>query len=282
MKTLLFYFLTLILSSAQLIVKVQPVKDQFVAHEDVVISLSITNRAGKTMTLRGDNNKNWLSINLKNQSGEILPYINGNPAFKAVVLPVGQTVEKKFVMNGIYDVTRYGRYSVQANIKLPGDTTNSIPSNSDQFLITAGRTLFSQRVGLPNTANERKIEVIKFNGSKKAAIYVKITNEYNGEVESCKALSTIVPFSDPKGALDKNNSLHLLYLIRPDLYTHVVVSPTGKIVKRSYHKHGAIGDPRLDSFEDGSVQVGNTVPWDPTSDGAGNTRKASERPTLSN
>ena len=136
-----------------------------------------------------------------------------------MVIAAGQTVKKKIRLSDYYDLTKYGRFQAIAYVKLPGQSQGAMRSNNTQFLVTSGRTLFSQKIGLPNTANARKYEVINFNGADKTEIYVRITNEYTGRVIACAALSTYVTFREPKAALDGKNNLHLLYLITPTLFT---------------------------------------------------------------
>ncbi len=61
--------------SAQLVVNMKPEKDQFVAHEEVNLVLTITNRAGKTLTLRGHKRQNWLDITKKETSSPFAPML---------------------------------------------------------------------------------------------------------------------------------------------------------------------------------------------------------------
>ena len=281
MRTILTFLLLTSAAFSQLIIGLKPDKDQFVAHEAVTLTLSITNRAGKTITLQGHDRKNWLDFNLYNQEGNLLPYKGAAPTFKAVKIAAGQTVQKKIEISDFYNLTRFGNFKAQALVKLP-NSNSAISSKNVLFLITNGRTLFSQKIGLPNTGSARKYEVIQFNGSKTTEIYVKTTNEYTGRVTSCEALSAIQTFRDPKAALDKHNHLHLLYLITPTLYIHHVVAPTGSVIKRNYHKQGAYGSPRLESFSNGEVKVAGTIPVDPNKakKAASEQRKASDRPKV--
>lgn len=281
MKSLLTLLLLSLLSSAQLVIELKPEKSQYVAHEDVNLILTITNRAGKQLTLAGEGRNNWLNINVYNQGGDLIPYRHKFPAFKAVIVAAGQTVQRTLTISDFYDLSSFGRYRATAFVAIPkADAT--VRSKYSQFLVTSGRTLFSQRVGMPNTPNSRKYEVINFNGSEKTEIYVRITNDYTGQVTSCQALSTFTSFRKPQAALDRSNNLNLFYLITPTLYTHVIVTPTGKIAKRNYHRAGAIGEPRLEAFANGDVKVAGTIPFDPTArkKEIDQQRKASDRPNL--
>jgi len=281
MQTFLIFLLLTSAGFSQLIIGLKPEKDQFLAHEPVKLTLSITNRAGKAITLQGFDRKNWLDFNLYSQDGNLLAYRGDAPAFKAVKIAAGQTVQKKIEISEFYNLSRFGRCRAEAFVKLPNSET-ALGSRNVQFIITSGRTIFSQRIGLPNTGSARKYEVIQFNGKSNTQVYVKVTNEYTGNVTSCKPLSVIQTFRTPKAAIDKQNNLHLLYLITPTLYIHHAVTPTGNIVKRDYHKQGSFGEPRLESFANGDVKVAGTVPVDPKKEkkAVESQRKASDRPKV--
>ena len=263
MKTILILLALTLQAVAQLNVSIKPTKKQFVAHEDVTLTLSITNRAGRTVTLQGKQMINWLNLNIYDQNRSMLPYREKAPNYKALVIPAGGTSTKTLNISDWYDLSRYGNYSITADVSLPGNTNDAVRSNSSRFTITNGRVLATQKIGMAGTASARKYEVIKFNGDSKTDIYVKITNDYTQQVMSCKAISQTIPYKEPKIALDSSNNLHLLYLITHQTYVHHVIAPTGKISKRSYHKPGAYGDPRLIAFAKGDVKVAGSIPFDP-------------------
>ncbi len=280
MRFLLPLLLFLLPATAQFIVQIKPTKAQYVAHEDIEITLSITNRAGKQLTLTGKKFDNWLDINIYDQRRNLLPYKGTPPIFKAVRLPAGQTVEKRINLSEFYDLTRYGRYSLTADVNLPGNTEEVMRSNTGVFTITNGRVLTTQKIGIPGTISARGYEVIRFNNDKRSHIYVKITNDFTKQVESCQALSQHVPFEDPQVALDRSNNLHLLYLITHSTYIHHVLNPQGQVIKRNYHRPGSYGKPRLESFAKGDVKVAGTVIFDPVKarEEARQDKKLSERP----
>jgi len=282
MKNALLLLLFCLPAMAQLNIVMKPTKTQFVAHEDVTIGLSITNRAGKTITLKGEGLANWLNIDVRDNNRNLLSYKGSAPTFKAVKIAAGATVQKSIQISDFYDLSRYGNYSIVAYVTLPGDTNEAVRSNSSRFTVTNGRVLATQKIGMPGTATARRYEVIKFNGDKRADIYVKITNDYSKKVTSCQSISQIINHSDPKIAIDRSNNLHLLYMITHSTYVHHVITPTGKISKRNFHKPGAYGDPRLVAFAKGDVKVAGTTPYDPAKarKAALEGKKLSDRPNF--
>lgn len=279
-----FITLTLLATQAfaQLIISAKPEKTEFIAHEDVNYILTISNRSGRSLDLHGTGKKNWLDFNVYDQSGDLLSYKTGIPIIKSTTIASGQTISKKITLSDHYDVSRHNRYKVVAFVKLPGDNDISTRSKYSSFLVTSGSPLFTQHIGLQNTNEARKYEVFSFSGNGETEIYLRITNEYTGGVHFCKSLSQYVPFRKPQASLDANNNLHILYLITPTLYIHQSISPTGEIIKRNYHKPGAVGEPRLVSFANGEVLVAGTIPFDPVKaeKEAKKQKKLSDRPNI--
>ncbi len=283
MKIALLLFCLCLPAFAQINILFKPTKKQFVAYEPVTMNLTITNRTGKTATLQGIGLDNWLDVNVYDKNRQLLSYKSTPPAYQAVKIAAGQTVTKTISISNHYDLSRYGTYSVSASVRLPGNTQQAVRSNSSLITITNGRVLATQKIGLPGTASARQYEVIKFNGEDRTVIYIKLTNDYSKQVVVCNVLSPMVPNSEPQIAVDRNNNLHLLYLITRATYVHHIIAPTGTIKKRQYHKSGsAYSKPRLESFAKGDVKVAGTILFDPKKavEAANADRKLSDRPNF--
>ena len=281
MKTVFtLLFLLTLQAFAQITVVSKPVKSQFVSHEQVYIDIAITNRTGRSITLKGSGLDNWLNVNIYDQQQRLLPYVASAPAFKSVVIPIGETMKKRLNISQYYDLTRYGRYSYSISVRIPGPTNQVAISPSKRFMVTNARVIASQKIGIPGTTSARTYEVMRHNGDKHSSIYVKLTNDFTNKVMACSVLSPIVNSEPPKFALDASNDLHLLYLVTQTTFAHHVISPTGQIKKREYHKAGAYEKPRFITFSKGEVKVAGTVPYDPKKarKEADKERKASDRP----
>jgi len=84
----------------------------------------------------------------------------------------------------------------------------------------------------------------------------------------------------PSVTVDKNQRMHVLFLATPTMWAHYMIDLDGNVVNREIHKRGAQGDPRLLTFADGTVQVANSIPYDPQAAAAARAkiRRISERP----
>lgn len=279
-KFSLLYCLLCLSGIAQINVSSKPTKPQFVAHESVGIVISLTNRTGTEVILKGSGLENWLNINIYDSKRNLLPYVGGKPAFKGVRIPAGQSVKKVINLSQFYDLTRYGTYNYTVSVKLPGNTKQAVQSTSRQISITNARVIAKQKIGVPGTPSARTYEVLRLNGKDRAYMYVKITNDQNGRVVVCRQLSQVNLTREPSIAVDGKSDLHLVYKIKNDIYIHLVVDPTGKNKTHSYHKRGAFSEPSLITFANGDVKVTGNVPYDPEAERkkAEEGRKLSERP----
>ncbi|NJM37675.1 MAG: hypothetical protein HC845_07355 [Akkermansiaceae bacterium] len=77
--------------------------------------------------------------------------------------------------------------------------------------------------------------------------------------------------------------MHVMFLATPTMWVHCQIDADGKLVNRQIHQRGDQGDPQLLTFPDGSVRVGNSIPYDEKAVKAasGKVRKASDRPGIS-
>gem|GEM_PF-4144371 len=269
-------------SYAQLNVIAKPIKNEFVAHERIGVDVQITNRTGRTVLLRGIGLDNWLNINVYDKDRKLLPYFGGAPTFKGVQIPVGETVTKRLYLTDYYDMTRPGKFTFSVNVKLPGNTNESVGSPTKQFNITLARVIAKQKIGIPGTATARTYEILRHNGKEGTYLYAKITNDFTTKVVLCAAISKVITTYDPQVAIDSKNNLHVLYLLSNQIYAQVTLDPTGKLVKATYHKQGAYDQPRLVAFANGEVKVAGTIIYDPKAERekAEKGRKLSDRPNF--
>ena len=80
--------------------------------------------------------------------------------------------------------------------------------------------------------------------------------------------------------VDRNQRLHVMFLTTPTMWAHYEIDTDGRVASRQIHQRGAVGDPQLITMGDGSVRVGNSIPYDlkAAAEARKKTRKASDRP----
>lgn len=266
--------------TAQIEVTAQMSKSDYVANEPVLVTITLTNRAGRDIFLHGDSRKSWLDFILKNERGRPLSTFQGSPGFKAVNVPAGRSVSRTVDLSKSYRVSTLGRYGGYATVLLPGDRERIYTSNRIHFNVTNARVLYSQTVGVPSANTTREYKLMTFSDGKKSQLYVEVIDGRTGRAQRTFSLGESLTFRKPEATVDGANNMHILFLSSPTVYAHVRVNPEGSLLGRDFYKRGATGDPRLMTFANGEVRTAGGVPHDPQAEPArrGQVRRLSERP----
>jgi len=270
---------TLPQAKAQVIVRLELSKSSYIINEPVKAIIYITNHAGRELTLSNENGRPWLDFNISSRGRPVYPARRIN--YGAAIIPAGQTVARSVSLNVSYALEKMGSYTCQAYIKMPGSSTDGFASNRAHFTVTKGRVEWSQRIGVPDAPDEiRKYELLTFTGNRAMELFAHVTSTNRGQEIATIPLGKIISFRKPTGTLDAANNLHALYQVKPDLFGHSCITPSGVLKFTTFHKRGASGDPRLMIFADGEVRIAGGVLFDPVAEEEARkkVRNASERP----
>lgn len=282
MAFLLAVFVTISIvpqAKAQVAVRLQMNKPNYILNEPVTATVHITNHAGRQLVLKTENGRAWLNFHVTS-SGRVIP-VARQVNYGSVVIPSGQTVARKVSLSTSYSLGSMGNYTCQATVNMPGPTRNGFTSNRVHCTITNGRTVWIQRAGIPKAPGEiREYKLITFSGNRANELFARVTSTNSGQNIATIPLGEILTFRKPTGTLDRSNNMHALYQVKPDLFGHTCVSPSGQVKFTSFHKRGASGDPRLVDLGDGVVRVAGGVPYSAQADAAQRAKihNISERP----
>ena len=267
---------------AQIRVELRMSKRQYVAHEPVLATVTVTNHAGRDLLLHsegaGRGTIPWIDFAMKDSRGTTLSP-RTTVRFKSVSIPAGRSISKTVDLTGLYRVTEMGNYRGYAVVRMPGGG-GIFNSNSAHFTVTKGRNLFTQRVGDPASRNVREYRVSVFNAKE---LYVHVVDVRTGRTLQAFRLGETLTFNKPKITVDRSNNLHVLYMTkRHDVYGHGRVSPEGKYLGTDYFKRASGTKPSLQTFPNGEVVVACGIPYDPKAERQhrAQIRRLSERPAL--
>ena len=266
-------------AKAQVIVRLELSKSSYIINEPVKATIYITNHAGRELTLNNENDRPWLDFNISSRGRPVYPARRIN--YGAAIIPAGQTVARSLSLNVSYALEKMGSYTCQAYIKMPGSSTDGFASNRAHFTVTKGRVEWSQRVGVPDAPDEiREYELLTFTGNRAMELFAHVTSTNRGQEIATIPLGKIISFRKPTGTLDAANNLHALYQVKPDMFGHSCITPSGVLKFTTFHKRGSSGDPRLMIFADGEVRIAGGVLFDPVAEEEARkkVRNASERP----
>ncbi len=268
-------------ASAQISTSLRLNKSQYVAGEPVVAVLTITNHAGRELVFHGDGRRNWLDFNVRSRNGGPVSG-RGNQDFGAMRIAAGQTLQREVDLANHFMLHEQGNFSVAAVIRSMGDTTINSTTNRVIFTLNPGRLYWSQQVGVPNRRNQtREFRVLQFSGNQRSQLYAQIL-DHTGIPMRTFNMGDVLSIRKPSVTVDRNQRMNVLFLATPSMWAHYVIDLEGNVVSRDIHQRGAHGDPGLVTFADGSVQVSNSILYDPKAAAAARAkiRRISERPAV--
>ncbi|MBL49167.1 MAG: hypothetical protein CMP28_09450 [Roseibacillus sp.] len=269
-------------AEAQIRASLSMSKKEYVAHESVVATVTLTNDAGHDLLIHTDGRTavDWLDFQVKNSRGTSLsPQAPMN--LGAVTIPAGRSISKSIDLTGVYRVTQVGRYRCTAVIRLPGEggrfLTNTVP-----FTVTLGRRLYSQRVGDPGNGSAREYRLSIHSDSRKSSLYLHLIDVRTGRTLQAFRMGDVISRKTPKALVDRNNNLHVLFLAAPNIYGHGTVTPNGRYGGAKYYKPAPGRTPALVTFQNGDVVISGGLLYDPKQavQRRAQIRKLSERPRL--
>ncbi|MFT5468067.1 MAG: hypothetical protein ACI8UO_003175 [Verrucomicrobiales bacterium] len=255
-------------SEAQINVKLEATKRTYVAHEPIEVVLSITNRAGRDVILGPPTNElgqktgtSWLRFDIHNNNGHLVSP-KRNAVYEPVVIPAGQTLQRKFAINQTHPMSQQGVYRVTASAYFP-NLKRYFRTAELNVNVSDGREIWRQVVGVPagysGEGSYRRYTLMTFSSGAKKELYFRIHDEKSGAVRATYSLGAVILVRNPEARIDQSNRLHVLHMIAPRTYAHTVLQVDGKIASRDIYREDA-RRPQLAPSGVGDVVVVNGVP----------------------
>jgi hypothetical protein len=270
------------IANAQLSTSLKLSKRQFVMGEPVLATITVTNYSGSELTFYSDARTQWLNFIMKDGRGN---FVTGRPktTFGKMKIRAGETLAREVDLSQHFSLNTQGGYSVGAVVNMPKKADGSVESSSTnriQFNISSGIPYWTQKVGIPKTGKTREFRVLNFNGGDKSHLYAQINDVKSGQNVRTFRLGDVLMLRKPLVTVDRQQTMHVMFLATPTMWVHCQVDADGKLANRQIHQRGDLGDPQLVTFPDGSVRVANSIPYDANAvkEAAGKVRKASDRP----
>lgn len=269
-------------ASAQLSTSLKLSKKQYLAGEPVTAVVTITNHAGQELVFQSDGRTQWLDFILKNSQGETVTP-KGRAVFGRMTIRAGESLAREVDLSQQFQLSEPGNFSVAAVVHLPGDRAQSSSTNRLLFSQSPGVPYWSQKVGVSGKPGQtREFRILNFSGDNKAQIYAQIIDNGTGQTVRTFLLGEVLMLRKPLVTVDRQQHLHVMFLATPTMWVHCQIDTDGRLTDRQIHQRGDQGDPQLLTFTDGSVRVGNSIPYDPkaAAESKAKIRKASDRPSV--
>lgn len=267
---------------AQLAASLQVPRKQNVTGEPVIAVVTITNHSGRELVFQSDGRFQWLDFNVRKS--------NGNPVnprtrvfFGPMKIAAGQTLAREVDLTQHFQLAEPGNFTVSATINSPGQDSPGTSTNRAFFNLVNGRIYWSQKVGIPGRGGKiREFRVLNHSGDSRSQIFAQIVDHNTGQFVRTFRLGDMLMLRKPLCTVDGRQRMHVMFLATPSMWVHCVVDTDGNLVNRQIHQRGPQGDPQLLTLGDGTVQVTNSIPYDPkaAAELRAKIRKASDRPPV--
>jgi hypothetical protein len=268
---------------AQLATSLSMNKKTYVAGEQVIAEIIVTNHSGRELTLASTRALPWLSFVVTNNRGNPVPTRKLN-AFGAMKIKAGESLAKRVDLTEFFLLETQGNFAVSAVVRDPNGGVEGSSTNRMLFNLNPGRTYWSQKVGVKQGPENqtREIKLLTFSNGQTTQLYAQVMDGHTGSPLSTFPLGDALMLRRPMVTLDGNQRMHVMYLATPAMWVHCQVSADGKLVARDIHQRAAQGDPVLMAYGDGSVRVVNSILYDPkvAEEERSKIRKATDRPQI--
>lgn len=270
---------------AQVDISISTRNNEFIPYEAVMVNVDISNRSGRPILLASaDGATPWVKFVVNNEKGENLPLVAEQAPLPPLQLRPGQRITQEFMVNSIYPMIAFGRYSIQASVWVPPDRAYA-SSNIIRVNVIGAREIWSDAFAVPagrpdGGGTSRIFRLLKLRSIDKQIMYVRLDDRASGRVLSCFPVGTSLDMREPAYTIDGDGNLHLLHLINRDLYQHIVVDSSGKLIVRDNHLEVGGSRPVLAAAADNSIGVLGGRRFDPEIERIRrlSVRRISERP----
>ncbi|MGZ5002146.1 MAG: hypothetical protein ACXWBM_03030 [Chthoniobacterales bacterium] len=252
---------------------------QYVAYEPVIATVEITNRAGRDIELRDEDEQRWFGFEVKAGEDRFLPVTNREPE-PPLKIEAGKTVTRKINLTPQFPVSELGPYHVRANVFF-ADLHKFFYSQGKVFHVVDARPIWSRTVGVPegmqDAGGTRTYSLLSNRFPDHTSLYVRVEDKTSGIVYSTFSLGRAIAFDDPQAELDQLNRLHVLHCAAPRSWSYSQVGPNGELLAHSNFLETK-SRPRLRRDPNGAVVVRGGMLDAPVQSSQNSAPKLSARP----
>ena len=270
-----------VIAEAQIQVDLKFKRLQYIAYEPVVVTLSITNLAGRDIDLHNANGQTWLGFEITGSGGQPIAPISTENGQAPLKIAAGQRVTHQINLTPLYPVHDFGSYHVRTNVYF-ADLGKFFYSPTRVFEVTDARPIWQQTVGIPDgiaaPGNVRTYSLLTNRFPDHTSLYVRVQDKDSGIVYATYSLGRAIAFEEPQAEIDHANQLHVLHCSAPRAWAYSRVGLNGELLAHSSFMETKTR-PRLVHAANGDVAVrGGTIESPTAQSPRGTAPKLSARP----
>ncbi len=260
-------------AAAQLDVRLEPIRKEYLLGENIALKLTLTNRTDRSISLSNIPGRCWLSFTVT-QSGDNNPISpKAIPRFPDLRLDPG--AKRSFMVNlrPYYRFNRANNYKAIASVRMPDmQTTHS--SNRASFALSFGGNINSYAVQARGQDLQMCVKLMHVDNSD--YIFGQVLNNNTREAMGACVVGKYLRFMKPIAMLDSAQNLHILCQSTPELFSYAVMGTDGTRQKHQVYKR--LGGPVDLVSTGGGVRPVGLVPYVAPKPDEEGIHSASERP----
>lgn len=259
---------------AQVDVRVEPVRREFLVGEPVALRITFVNHTDRTITLQNTEKTRWLNFSIQRRGQSAPLSAKATPKFPAVTLGPGNTQSFQVDLRPYYNFNHEGRYNVTATVVMDGGRSTRT-SNTAYVTLTQGGTV--QTFDIQARGQKLRVAVKLLNVDGDACLFGQVTDASSNAVLGACFLGKYLSFMKPCIKLDSAMNLHVLCQSTPEFFTYSVMNTYGARSSMTFYKRAG-GPIDLISTGGGLRPIGLT-PYTKKAAQDAQLHDASDRPT---
>lgn len=220
---------------AQVEVRIQPDRKEFMLGENIAFNVRIDNYTDRSVTFVNIPGRSWLHFTLT-RSGESTPITPALiPNFPRLTVPAGSSRVVKANLRPYYTLNRDGAYRVVATVRMP-DMQTTYSSNRSIFNLSHGGTVRNFTIQSRGSRLNMSLRLLRVDG--KDCLFGQVKNADSHSVLGACFMGQFLNFMKPRVVLDSAQHMHVLCQSTPEYFTYSRMDPSGnrvdyKVMKRT-------------------------------------------------
>lgn len=221
---------------AQIDVRLEPVRREYLLGETAAVRLIITNYTDSPVQLSGTPERSWLYLSVTRSGASSTPLSPVHPPrFPDIKVMPGSRRAYTFELQPLYRLNYEGLYRISATLRMP-DQHTTYTSNSVSISMSPGATVRSFTVQVRGQRLQMNVKMLAMEG--KTMLFGQVVNPDTRIALGACMLAQYLNFMEPRVLLDRAQNLHVLCQSTAEFYTYAVMDTNGarrelKLYKRA-------------------------------------------------
>ena len=252
----LLLFFCVAAAQAQIQVELKLSRHSYILYEPLIATVTVTNNAGRDITLADDQGKQWFNVEINHLGGSMIPPFNPDYNLHPLTVAAGQSLQRQIDLSPLFPIREQGTHRVRANIYF-ADLDRYFYSNFVTFDLTDGKLLWRQSVGVPGSSDDiRQVSLLTHQLFDRMLLYVRVRDESGVNVYTTQSLGRLILTGhEPQALFDRANVLHVIQEAIPGSYLYTTISLDGARLDQKVYVRSGQSRPMLVKDASGEVSV---------------------------